>query len=224
MFKHFGERVFWWELLVLARKFFFCLMVHLPKAPEQQTMMGVMCLLPYIALVNGQRPYSASYLNTMDLVGASLATALALAGLMMFGGYQTRLTVFEVRCPQPPFTAPCPHPAFTCQPVCGPALYLATPPPVGKVSSLTAWSRIGAWGRESRGDRGMWPDIAQICTACIQAQFHPSVPLQAAVIQIVLILLLVAFLACFVVYDSIPKVKIWLRLRRQRRRVKKLKM
>ena len=84
-------------MLVLARKFMFCLIVNLPKAPEQQTLLGIMCLIPYIALVQGQRPYTSWYLNWMDLLGASLATALALSGLVMFGGYVTTLTSQQVR-------------------------------------------------------------------------------------------------------------------------------
>lgn len=140
LFKHYEEQQFWWEVLVLVRKVAFCLIVNLPKAPEQQTLLGIICLLPYIALVNGQRPYSTPYLNVMDLLGASAATAIALAGLVMFGGYDTTLTSDET-----------------------------------------------------------------------------------STIQIVLIILLVTFLVGFVIYDAIPKVALFLRLYRQRKRLKRLR-
>jgi hypothetical protein len=141
LFKHYEEKQFWWEVLVLVRKLAFCLIVNLPKAPEQQTLLGIICLLPYIALVDGQRPYSSTYLNLMDLLGASAACAITLAGLVMFGGYRTTLST--------------------------------------SVSST---------------------------------------------IQIVLIILLVAFLVVFVIYDAIPKVALFLRLYRQRKRLKRLRV
>ena len=99
LFKHYQERRFWWEMLVLLRKLGFALIIHQPKAPEQQTLLGIMCLLPYIALVNGVRPYSHVYLNWMDMLGASFATSLALSGLVMFGGYDTQLTTDQVCIP-----------------------------------------------------------------------------------------------------------------------------
>ena len=56
-----------------------------------------MCLFPYIALTYKLRPYGQTYLNTMDLLGASMATVLALSGLVMFGGYDTQIGDFPVR-------------------------------------------------------------------------------------------------------------------------------
>ena len=97
LFRHFDEKRFWWEMLVLLRKLGFAAIIHQPKAPEQQTMLGILCLLPYIALVNGVRPYSSHYLNWMDMLGASFASSLALSGLIMFGGYDTQLDTDQVR-------------------------------------------------------------------------------------------------------------------------------
>lgn len=115
LFRHFEERQFWWELVVLTRKLLFALIVNTRNAPEQQTMLGILCLLPYIALVNGQRPYSSKWLNYMDLLGASFATSLALSGLVMFGGYATALTVDEVNVIQGPrpYSPPPPTPPQT---------------------------------------------------------------------------------------------------------------
>ena len=96
LFKHYQERQFWWEMLILLRKCAFAIVVNLPKAPEEQTILGIMCLMPYIALVYNQRPYGTTYLNVMDILGASLSTTLALSGLVMFGGYDTQLTDTEV--------------------------------------------------------------------------------------------------------------------------------
>ncbi len=87
---------------MLLRKSSFAVIVHLPKAPEQQTMLGILCLLPYIALVNGVRPYTSTYLNWMDTLGTSFATTLAIAGLIMFGGYDTRLNSSQVGPPPSP--------------------------------------------------------------------------------------------------------------------------
>ena len=56
-----------------------------------------MCLFPYIALTYKLRPYGQTYLNTMDLLGASMATAMALSGLVLFGGYDTQIGEFPVR-------------------------------------------------------------------------------------------------------------------------------
>ena len=50
----------------------------------------------------------------------------------------------------------------------------------------------------------------------------PLHPLQASIIQIVLIMILVAFLLSYVVIDSIPKLKLSYRLARQRRNIKRL--
>ena len=45
---------------------------------------------------------------------------------------------------------------------------------------------------------------------------------QAALVQIVLIFLLVSFLVFFVVFDSVPKLKVYVRLARQRRLAKRI--
>ena len=45
---------------------------------------------------------------------------------------------------------------------------------------------------------------------------------QAVAIQIMMVLVLVLFLVCFVVYDSIPKVQLAYRLTVQRRNIKRL--
>ena len=96
LFRHYEEQGFWWELVVLARKALVAVIIHLPKAPEQQTMLGILVLLGYISLTHQQQPYTATYLNTMDTVGAAMATGLALAGLVMFGGYDTELNTYPV--------------------------------------------------------------------------------------------------------------------------------
>ena len=83
--------------MVLLRKLGFAAIVHQPKAPEQQTMLGILCLLSYISLVTGVRPYIAYYLNWMDMLGAAFATSLAFSGLVMFGGYDTQLSTNAVR-------------------------------------------------------------------------------------------------------------------------------
>jgi len=139
LFRHYKEREFWWELVILARKLFFGIIINMPKAPEQQTMLAIMCLFPYIALVYQRRPHNSNYLTVMDVLGASFAGSLALSGLVMFGGYDTQISSYA-----------------------------------------------------------------------------------ASVIQIILIMLLVAFLVFFVVYDSIPKVALQLRLRTQRANLKRL--
>lgn len=154
---------------MLSRKLAFAVIVNLPKAPEQQTVLGIVFLLPYITLVYGHRPYSTPYLNWMDLLGTSFATSLALSGLVMFGGYDTLLTVSEV----------------------------------GRVPGLC----------------GPCSTRARLCAAD-DTWFHRP---QASTIQIVLILLLVAFLGCFVLIDSIPKLKLVLRLSRQKRRLRRLR-
>ena len=46
---------------------------------------------------------------------------------------------------------------------------------------------------------------------------------QTSVIQIVLIMLMVAFLLSFVVFDSIPKLRLFFRLRRQKKNLKRMK-
>ena len=97
LFRHYQEKSFWWEMMVLLRKFGFAVIVHQPKAPEQQTMLGILCLLSYISLVTGVRPYAAHYLNWMDILGAAFATSLAFSGLVMFGGYDTQLSTNTVR-------------------------------------------------------------------------------------------------------------------------------
>ena len=84
---------------MLLRKLGFAAVVHQPKAPEQQTMIGILCLLPYIAMVNGVRPYMSTYLNWMDALGAAFATSLAFSGLVMFGGYDTQLDQSQVGLP-----------------------------------------------------------------------------------------------------------------------------
>ncbi len=139
LFCHYGEQGFWWELMVLTRKLAFAVIVNLPRAPEQQTMLGILCLLPYVLLVYRYKPYVSSYLDTMDLVGTTLAAGLALTGLVLFGGYETHLTPFE-----------------------------------------------------------------------------------ASAIQIVLIMATMAFLVVNVVYDSIPKFQLVVRLERQRWRLRRL--
>ena len=97
LFRHYEERQFWWEMMVLGRKLIFALIVNLPKAPEQQAMLGILCLIPYISLVYVRSPYSSRWLNYMDLLGAFFAGCLALSGLTMFGGLETELTTSEVR-------------------------------------------------------------------------------------------------------------------------------
>ena len=103
LFRHYEEQQFWWELVVLARKALVALVIHLPKAPEQQTMLGIIILFGYISLSCQQRPYSSTYLNYMDAIGAAMATALTLAGLVMFGGYQTGLDTYTVKNTAPYF-------------------------------------------------------------------------------------------------------------------------
>ena len=139
LFCHYEEQGFWWELLVLMRKLTFAVIVNLPRAPEQQTVLGILCLLPYIMLVFRNKPYVDAYLDTMDLVGTTLSAALALTGLILFGGYDTRLTPFE-----------------------------------------------------------------------------------SSIIQITLIMVVMAFLVAYVVYDSIPKFQLLFRQQRQRLRLKRL--
>ena len=97
LFRHYQEKSFWWEMMVLLRKLGFAVIVHQPKAPEQQTMLGILCLLSYISLATGVRPYVANYLNWMDILGAAFATSLAFSGLVMFGGYDTQLSTDTVR-------------------------------------------------------------------------------------------------------------------------------
>lgn len=84
-------------MLVLSRKFTFAIIVNLPKSPEQQTMLGIMCLLAYVWLVYLYRPYTSNYLNVMDFWGTCIALALILSGLVMFGGYETMLGTEVVR-------------------------------------------------------------------------------------------------------------------------------
>ena len=84
---------------MLLRKLGFAAVVHQPKAPEQQTMIAILCLLPYVAMVNGVRPYMSTYLNWMDALGAAFATSLAFSGLVMFGGYDTQLDRSQVGLP-----------------------------------------------------------------------------------------------------------------------------
>lgn len=81
---------------MIARKFVFALIINLPQAPEQQTMLSILSLLPYIVLTYRSRPYTSTYLNTMDILGASMATSLAVSGLVMFGGYNTMLGPYPV--------------------------------------------------------------------------------------------------------------------------------
>ena len=120
LFRHYEEQEFWWELVVLARKALVAVIIHLPKAPEQQTMLGIMVLLGYISLTYHQQPYSSTYLNTMDTVGAAMATGLALAGLVMFGGFDTELDTYLVSITylwNPPQSARIPFchaPSHTC--------------------------------------------------------------------------------------------------------------
>ena len=75
----------------MARKFVFAIIVNLPKAPEQQTMMGILVLVPYIILVYGFRPYASRHLNVMDFVGTTMAMSISLGGLVLYGGYDTRI-------------------------------------------------------------------------------------------------------------------------------------
>lgn len=97
LFRHYEEREFWWEMSILTRKMVFAIIVNMPRSPEQQAMLSIMCLLPYIVYTYRRRPYSHVWLNTMDLVGASMAAGLAFAGLVMFGGYYTALPERSVR-------------------------------------------------------------------------------------------------------------------------------
>lgn len=99
LFRHYKEREFWWEIVILMRKLAFGVIINQPKAPEAQTMLAIMCLFPYIALVYQRRPHISNYLTVMDVLGASFAGSLALSGLVMFGGYDTTLTPYEVRHP-----------------------------------------------------------------------------------------------------------------------------
>jgi hypothetical protein len=96
LFRHYHERQYWWELLVLSRKLAFAVIVNLPKMPEAQTMLGIIVLFAYIAIAQAMTPYMQRYLTLMDLVGASMATAIAMAGLLMFGGFDTLLPVGPV--------------------------------------------------------------------------------------------------------------------------------
>ena len=75
----------------------FAVIVNLPKAPEQQTMLAILSLVPYISLVYGVRPYASPYLNVMDLVGTSVAMAMSLGGLVLYGGYDSQIKEDLVR-------------------------------------------------------------------------------------------------------------------------------
>lgn len=163
LFLHYCEQLFWWELAVLGRKLVFAAIVNLPKAPVQQAMLAIQCILPYIVMVYRRRPYTTRYLNNMDLLGTAFAASLIFSALVMFGGYETRLDPWEVRA-------------------------------------------------------GTYPRY------CQELRVNPPIcAMQSSVIQIVLILALVAFLAGFVVFDSIPKVSLLFRLRRQSRQLKRLR-
>jgi len=60
--------------------------------------------------------------------------------------------------------------------------------------------------------------------AAVYAEKTLGLPrVQASIIQIILILALVLFLVTCVVYDSIPKVQLQMRLARQRQNLRKLK-
>jgi hypothetical protein len=96
LFRHYREQEYWWELLVLSRKLAFAVIVNMPKMPEAQTMLGIIVLFAYIAIAQALTPYMERYLTLMDLVGASMATAIAMAGLVMFGGFDTRLATDPV--------------------------------------------------------------------------------------------------------------------------------
>ena len=136
LFRHYQEKSFWWEMMVLLRKLGFAAIVHQPKAPEQQTMLGILCLLSYISLVTGARPYVAYYLNWMDKLGAAFATSLAFSGLVMFGGYDTQLSTNTVRlhsvCGLPSSCSPPPFPAL-----------LGALPPAAPISSLPTPETMG---------------------------------------------------------------------------------
>ena len=75
----------------------FAIIVNLPKAPESQTMLAILSLIPYISLVYGVRPYASPYLNVMDLVGTSVAMAMSLGGLVLYGGYDSHISKELVR-------------------------------------------------------------------------------------------------------------------------------
>jgi hypothetical protein len=97
LFRHYKEREFWWEVVTLMRKLAFAIIINMPKAPEEQTMLAIMALFPYIAIAYQRRPHVTTYLTVMDVLGASFAGSLALSGLVMFGGYDTRLSQYAVR-------------------------------------------------------------------------------------------------------------------------------